>query len=256
MRPYTKLNLLKHKVKTILYEALVKLQFSFFLEQSEESFRQRLRSAVLECLQKQNSYLGEVPIGILHIGANTGQEAHEYHSLGLRVLWIEGDHEAFEGLKERISSFHNQSAKRAFLDSQERTRLLHRTSDNLASTSFFPPSFEHMRNNKLEIQEKLLVQTCRLDNLLTPEEVSKYPYWVIDVQGAESDVLQGSEKFLGMCKILEIEVSGRETYVGGTQVSDLVSYLAKHGFQPLSEIPKMFHGNIIFLRVQEPYIDI
>lgn len=48
--------------------------------------------------------------GIIHVGANTGQEAELYHSFGLDVIWIEPIPEVFENLRRHVSGFPKQTA--------------------------------------------------------------------------------------------------------------------------------------------------
>lgn len=62
-------------------------------------------------------YLGPFDIflkevnGVIHIGANEGQEREHYKKYGLqKVLWIEADPEAFKKLKKNISQYKNQIA--------------------------------------------------------------------------------------------------------------------------------------------------
>lgn len=57
-----------------------------------------------------DSFLKEVN-GVIHIGANEGQEREHYNKYGLqKVLWIEADPEAFKKLKKNISQYKNQTA--------------------------------------------------------------------------------------------------------------------------------------------------
>src|ERR1700679_1971420 len=49
--------------------------------------------------------------GILHVGANMGQEAEIYRQLGARrVVWIEGFEDYFQKLKAKIAIYPEQEA--------------------------------------------------------------------------------------------------------------------------------------------------
>src|SRR5262245_52079742 len=48
--------------------------------------------------------------GVIHVGANIGQEAEMYHCLELPVIWIEPLASAYEELTERIKQFPGQCA--------------------------------------------------------------------------------------------------------------------------------------------------
>src|SRR6266404_1018899 len=56
-----------------------------------------------------NRYLRQVS-GVIHVGANTGQERYLYASYGLDVLWIEPIPSAFDELCKNISVLPKQRA--------------------------------------------------------------------------------------------------------------------------------------------------
>ena len=47
--------------------------------------------------------------GIIHVGANSGQERDLYHNLGKLVYWIEADPNIYPKLEENIEGFPNQT---------------------------------------------------------------------------------------------------------------------------------------------------
>ena len=48
--------------------------------------------------------------GIIHVGANTGQEAASYASLRVQVVWIEPLPEVFKALQHHVSAYPDQVA--------------------------------------------------------------------------------------------------------------------------------------------------
>jgi FkbM family methyltransferase len=56
-----------------------------------------------------DSFLDQVR-GVIHIGANTGQESNFYASKGLKVLWIEPIPSVFQRLASNINGINGQSA--------------------------------------------------------------------------------------------------------------------------------------------------
>jgi len=67
---------------------------------------------------------------------------------------------------------------------------------------------------------------------------------VIDVQGAELEVLKGFDGQFQGVKKLEIEVSTAEFYKGGVLFEDLNTYLERQGFRADGSAPK--HGNLSY----------
>jgi hypothetical protein len=85
----------------------------------------------------------------------------------------------------------------------------------------------------------------RLDNLLVNVDIKDFTHWVIDVQGAELLVLQGAGDLISYCKSITIEVSSRETYLGGVKHLELKDYLSIFNFCRFGNQMKM--SILIFL---------
>ena len=186
--------------------------------------------------------------GVLHIGAHVGQEAQSYDEVGLEVLWVEGDVEIFPRLKKNIESYPNQKALNVLLGDQDGQIVdFFRSSNDGQSSSLFEfggESFENVRT--VEVEQ---LQLQRLDALLSMEESRRFDHWVVDVQGAELLVLKGAGDLLKSCKWMNIEVSLRETYVGGAKFQDLCDYLSRYQLFPLWNPPAGFHGDVIFIKL-------
>ena len=61
-------------------------------------------------LKKNPNFLFKKISGLIHIGANTGQERNEYEQYSLAVIWVEPIPEIFDQLKKNIASYQNQKA--------------------------------------------------------------------------------------------------------------------------------------------------
>jgi hypothetical protein len=80
-----------------------------------------------DALSKRRQAIAEAPFeryldnvtGVIHVGANTGQERDFYASKGLRVLWIEPIANLFEELRQNISAYANQHALCALITDRE-----------------------------------------------------------------------------------------------------------------------------------------
>ena len=59
--------------------------------------------------QAEHSYLRQVR-GVIHVGANEGQERDLYAAFGLNVIWIEPIPEVFQVLRDNISELQTQRA--------------------------------------------------------------------------------------------------------------------------------------------------
>jgi FkbM family methyltransferase len=186
--------------------------------------------------------------GVLHIGAHFGQERFTYKELDLRVIWFEAQPSIFEILEENLESMREQHAICALLGEMDTQNVpFYLTNNEGASSSLFRLSEKHgfrgLANTSIENSDMK-----RLDSLLTIEDISLHRHWILDVQGAELQVLKGAGDLLNSCTSLSVESSSREIYNGGVQFSDLCSYLNAHGFIQLWEPSPDGHEDVIFIR--------
>ena len=88
----------------------------------------------------------------------------------------------------------------------------------------------------------------KLDTIIERNKIiiSEYDHWVVDVQGAELEVLEGSKKNLEKCKSLVIEVSTKKFYKNSVLWNEIKSFLKSKNFTPARE-PSKNHDDILFL---------
>jgi FkbM family methyltransferase len=187
--------------------------------------------------------------GVLHIGAHKGQEANFYDKQSASVLWVEAIPAVYEILNNQISCFPNQKAMLALLGDENQDSVpFHVSSNDSMSSSIYEfgtdLGFENLRMTKT-----LDLPMVRLDSILSDAESAKFPYWVLDVQGNELNVLKGSGSLLDQCHSIYTEVSTREVYKGGVLFQELKNYLNDKGFIPLWDPLDASHENIIFTRI-------
>ena len=205
-----------------------------FLRESEE-------------IQVQNVLLSQES-GVLHLGAHTGQEINKYEQLGLKVIWIEANPEIYARLRDNLSATPNQKAYCALLSDQDGRELDFYISSGDAGSSSIYEFGKDLGYSNLTMISNVKLESHRLDSVLNLEDLSDFGHWVIDVQGAELEVLKGAESSLVGCRSMFIEVSTREVYKGGTSYKELRSFLISHGLHPLWEPIPNSHENLIFVR--------
>lgn len=183
---------------------------------------------------------------VLHVGAHIGQERKVYASLGLEVLWIEGDPDIYKILLSNIEELPMQSAVCALLSDKEETeRDFFRVSNEGLSSSLYRLD-ENQPFDIVETEVKKL-QTTTLDSILL-EDFDIPPYWIIDVQGAEMLVLKGAARALKKCKYLELEVSTFFHYSNQPLFFELEAFLDTQGFFPIWRPGPNYHGDVLFLK--------
>jgi FkbM family methyltransferase len=166
---------------------------------------------------------------VTHVGAHLAEEAWEYEYFKLPVTWVE----AIPELVSQVEKFGLPSNQRII------QRLFAEQAGQIQTLNMFGPGYAlssvlEVRHPEL-INKKIDLVTSVLDELPSTDLL------VIDVQGAELDVLRGGELFLARCKYLFIEVSLSDIYYASTPtLTNIEKYLNSIGFD-LSL--KVLHGH-------------
>jgi FkbM family methyltransferase len=187
--------------------------------------------------------------GVLHIGAHEGQEANYYKDLGLRVMWVEAIPEKYKILKKRLLTFSEQKCVNALLGSQNQKNIKFFLSSNDSQSSSIYDFGNQVQVKNLIMVDSIELEMKRLDACFTRKIVSNYPHWVVDVQGAELEVLKGAGKLLDNCYSLQVEVTSRDYYRNGAIAQEVIDFLGAKGFVNLQKHKIGYHEDLLFVRV-------
>ena len=192
---------------------------------------------------------------VLHIGAHYGQEASNYHKLEKDVLWIEALPDVYKILKSKIEIYPKQRAICALLGANQNESVdYYLTNNDNSASSIYKLDPDSGFNNVINTGIKKM-RTSRLDNLISLETLNKYDHWVLDVQGAELDVLKGAGQLLKYVFSIQIEVSTRSTYINGAQFNQIEDFLRTFGFFPIWQPLQNDHTNIVFVNKKQKNMD-
>jgi FkbM family methyltransferase len=171
--------------------------------------------------------------GVIHVGANTGQERNAYGAHGLSVLWIEPIPEVFGELLVNIATFARQRAICALVsDSDGATHAFHVASNHGQSSSVLP--LKHHRDIWPEVHFDRTIELTgwTLLTLLERHGIDgrTHDALVLDTQGAEMSVLRGAGSLLREFRYVKVEAADFELYEGCCTLAELSAFLASHGF--------------------------
>ncbi len=173
--------------------------------------------------------------GVLHIGANAGQEASYYWSLGLKVIWIEGDPALYESLKVNIAPLAQTAHLCLASDVDGRDVEFHIASNDGGSSSVLKPNAALLSREWPGIREVKSVRltTCRLDSLFGQRgcDLAGVNLIVADVQGYELPVLRGLGSLMEGFQAVIAELNWAPMYEGATKPYELEDFLVNQGFK-------------------------
>ena len=171
--------------------------------------------------------------GVIHVGANYGQERAQYDRLGLEVIWIEPIPHVFEVLRENLKEYPRQRAIQALVtDRDDADYEFHISSNEGASSSIFDfkrhadiwPDVKHEKTIKLS--GVTLASIARTENI----DLTHFDALVLDTQGSELLVLNGAIPILHHFRYIKTEAADFEAYEGACQLADIERFMHDHGY--------------------------
>lgn len=171
--------------------------------------------------------------GLVHIGANSGQECAIYDGYGLNVVWVEPIPRIFEQLQKNISRYDKQRAFQELItDTDNIEYKLHIANNNGASSSIYDFKDHKDMWPDIDYEDSILLKSRTLSSLFKIEllDISKYQALVVDTQGSELLVLKGSLPLLSYFKYIKVEVADFESYEGCCTLSEMELFMQENGY--------------------------
>ena len=175
--------------------------------------------------------------GLIHIGANLGQERRYYWLIGVDVLWVEPIREVYEKMVDNIAPYSRQRAINALVgarDGEEVTFGI--ASNNGASSSMLPLKDHAVLFPDVEYSEQRPLTTVTLGTLIQEHGIrlDDYQALTLDTEGAELMILQGAGELLKHFRYIKCEVADFPARTGTPTTEDLDKLLSGLGFTQLS----------------------
>lgn len=206
---------------------------SITLEGKERPAPPELQDAFDRWEEKTNAFL-EHARGVIHVGANVGQEKEIYAADDLPVIWIEPLSGVYDVLCERIRPYSKQFALQYLITDKLGASYKVGISNNGGqSSSIFDlkyhrdiwPEVHYVAAMDLEsVTLQYVIERHHVDLLL-------YDTLIMDVQGAELLVLQGAGEYVKQFRWIRAECADYEMYEDACQLKDLDAYLIPRGFE-------------------------
>jgi FkbM family methyltransferase len=173
---------------------------------------------------------------VLDIGAHVGRYGQDLRRDGFRgrIISVEPNPKPFARLSRLANSDGRWLALQAAVATGPGSMDLH-ISSNEVSSSLLPMNDLHVQAApQSAISGILQVQTISADSILINHHLLRPLLMKIDVQGAESTVLDGATELLGLngpVRAIEIELSAAPLYANQVLYRELLERLERVGFQ-------------------------
>lgn len=183
-----------------------------------------------------NRWLPKVK-GVIHVGANVGQERHNYNRNNLDVIWIEPIPEVFAKLQEKIKEYPKQKAyKRLITNKDDETYQFHVASNRGGSSSIYDITKEFKKiHPDIRYVDTFSVQSVTLSTFVQQEgiDIKKYDGLVMDTQGSELLVLEGAIPLINNFKFIRCEASSFPLYEGCCLEKEIMSFMNLYQFREI-----------------------
>lgn len=173
--------------------------------------------------------------GIIHVGANWGQEISAYKASKAKTcVYIEPIPEIFAKLKKNIGDSPNHHPVQACVSSINDEEVIFNVASNGGQSSSILPLGKHQDlYPKIKYVDSFRVKTKTLDSIIDERfSTDNFDLLTMDVQGSELKVLMGSARLLeGQINYVYAEVSEEPLYEGGCTFDEITSFLRVYGFR-------------------------
>lgn len=183
--------------------------------------------------QLRRSFLNRVD-GVIHVGANSGQERNDYHELGLDVIWVEPIPGTFERLRNNLNGFPRQRAFKYLVTDRDGAEYTFYLANNEEAASSILP-FGRVQELYPEVQytSEIALTGITLASLVMKEGINleHYQALILDTQGSELMILRGASEILNHFQFIRAEVADFEAYKGCCVLSEMVEFMQANGFR-------------------------
>jgi len=190
--------------------------------------------------------------GVLHVGAHEGQELPHYERLGMQpIVFVEANPVVFERLAATVKGHTGVQAVQRAASNGEGEVILHLASFD-QSSSLLPMAGHRVVYPGVLPAGEVKVRASTADAIVAEAGLSSSAFALlhIDVQGAESLVLEGAGALLDQVDLVSLEVNFEELYEGCAQVEALEAMLGDKGFRRVA-LASPYHpswGDAVYVR--------
>jgi FkbM family methyltransferase len=185
-------------------------------------------------MKNEYDFIQYVEKGIIHVGANTGQESEIYGD-AYNVLWIEPIEEVFKILCDNVKHFQRHKCLCCLIGEKDNQEFSFYIANQTARSSMHEFTNHHYNDPQFKY-EVVQIKARRLDNLIEEGviDIDLYDVLVTDCQGGDYGVIVSLAEKIKEFKIVKTEVMIKEIYKSTVLENDVNSYMNSVGFDLVS----------------------
>ena len=175
--------------------------------------------------------------GVLHVGANTGQELDWYVNKKVsRVIWFEPHNKSFAILEANIAEYKHHEAYKIGIHDTLKSASLHIASNQAQSSSILDFGTHRKYYPRIRYIEDQPITLMRMDDFLEENsiDIKEFNFLNVDVQGVELNVMKSFGDSLGKLDYIYTEINKEELYVGANLLPEIDTYLDSRGFSRMA----------------------
>jgi FkbM family methyltransferase len=189
--------------------------------------------AYVSYLKPECTYLRKVR-GVLHVGANVGQERFVYDAFGLNVVWVEPIPSVFQTLASNVAQFPNQRALNYLVTAEDGKEYQFNIATNEGRSSSILDLAKHKEMfPEISYTSAITLTGSTLESIVKREKIdlSKHEALILDTQGSEFQILGSSSNILRQFKFIAVEAADFEAYDNCGQIETMSAFMQAHGFR-------------------------
>jgi FkbM family methyltransferase len=170
--------------------------------------------------------------GVVHVGANLGQEAKDYYENGAtKTIWIEADSQCMEQLQAEVSKYPNATCICACVSDSVGEVVFNISNNEGQSSSILDLEYHKVAHPEVHYLSQKTISTTTMNILFKDYDLEGYNMLNADIQGAELLMLKGATDILDKFDALYLEVNQKELYKGCALIEDIDEFLLEHHFK-------------------------
>lgn len=174
------------------------------------------------------------PTGVLHLGANRGEEAPVYDELGIKkVYWIEANPEIIPQLSAALLPYYpgQEWFNYCIGDEHDKPVKFHVSNNGSQSSSVLELGTHLQQHPEVHYTHDIEMHTKRIDMLFQDNFPKDIDFLNLDLQGFEGNALRGMGDLLHQFKWIYTEVNRDYVYKNCMLIEDIEFLLAPFGFR-------------------------